>query len=338
MAIFLVGQNHWIEQFYLKTTHVSDQYLSTNKMDVYKFLKNVLEIKDIERVKTKYQYIDKYSLKVPDQEKEATVVAINTHFQFSTHNERFYHESMAHVSINILDKKPKKILVLGGGDGLLLRELLKYKDADITHIELDPMMIEFSQKQKWLKELNESSLDNKKVKRLLGDGFYFLRNTKEKFDLIFVDFPYPTNYNLAKLYSFEFYSYVRKSLNPLGAAVIDGPVIRKHNYLKHRYLNRPTLSHEFTDDDYRHNSIMLSTVNAAGFSNVFPYQVNRESFIILTGKENILNLDFENHDRKFISKILLKDMIEIRDQEFPHIIDRKMVNSIFKPNLLTGIF
>jgi len=233
--------------------------------------------------------------------------------------------------------KPKKILVLGGGDGLLLRELLKYPDADITHIELDEGMVNLCRTKDWIVDHNQGSLDNPKVKRIIGDGFYYLRNSHEKYDMIYIDFPYPDNYNLVKIYTYEFYIYVKRALKESGVAVLDAPMVNKINYLKPQYLYHSMLSNIFDGEDYLYNTILYNTFIKAGYDFIFPYKIKKESFVILSAKQRELFFDFEKFDHQRMQGLTQKDLYYIQEQDFPYKKDPSMANSLFKPTFLQAV-
>ena len=146
---------------------------------------------------------------------------INGNLQFCSRDERLYHELLVHPSVALINNL-KDVLVLGGGDGLAVRELLKYGNINIVLIDLDKGMIEIA-KDKPLSYLNENAFFYKNVKVINSDAFIYIDNFikhEKKFDLIVVDFPDPSNINLAKLYSYEFYSKLYKILSSDGIVVI----------------------------------------------------------------------------------------------------------------------
>ena len=337
MAIIIPQKREWIEQFYLKTTYLTNYYFGKKDFSISNVFSDMKNIPNVYRIKTKYQYIDVYKSSVPEQKKKATILALNTHFQFSTHNEKFYHEAMSHLPINLLHSTPKKILILGGGDGLLLRELLKYPEANITHIELDEGMIELCRNTPWIAKLNQGSLENKRVNRIIGDGFYYLRNTSEKYDLIFIDFPYPDNYNLVKLYTYEFYTYVRRALMPKGSVILDAPIINKENYLKPQFLYRSRLTRSFDEEDFLYNTILYNTFIKAGFKLIFPYKIRREAFLILGSEKRELHFDFDTFDKEKMPALTAQDFYKIQEQDFPYKVDPSMANSLFKPTFLQAV-
>jgi spermidine synthase len=145
---------------------------------------------------------------------------LNGNLQFSSTDEYRYHEALVHPGLAQLSN-PKKVLVLGGGDGLAVREVLKYPSVNsVTLVDLDPAMTELFSKHELLTVLNNNSLKSPKVKVINSDAYNWLVENKELFDFIIIDFPDPSNYSIGKLYSKPFYEILRQSLHPNGLAVI----------------------------------------------------------------------------------------------------------------------
>lgn len=190
---------------------------------------------------------------------------LDRRYQFYGAVEAAYHEHMAHVPVQVFGRVPRTVLILGGGDGLLARELLKYgpRVQSITLVELDDAMIELAREEPRLKALNEGSLNNPKVRTQVADAYFFVRNCREKYDAVYIDFPYPYNYTSSKLYSVEFYQAVARLLSDGGVATMDYPI---ENHRSGGKLSRSEL---------RGNSMAFSTLKAAGFKTIFPY--NTES-------------------------------------------------------------
>lgn len=145
---------------------------------------------------------------------------LNGNLQFSSKDEYRYHESLVHPAAQLSDRIDRA-LILGGGDGMALRELLKYTAvSEILLVDLDAAMTTLFTKNPRLRSLNNSSLTNPKVRIRNEDAFRFLRETKNIYDLIIVDFPDPSNFSIGKLYSDVFYSELKKHLADSGTAVI----------------------------------------------------------------------------------------------------------------------
>lgn len=145
---------------------------------------------------------------------------LNGNLQFSSADEYRYHEALVHPAMTSV-KDPSKILVLGGGDGLAVREILKYPSVQsVILVDLDKQMTKLFTEQPMLTALNQKSLTNPKVKVYNADAFVWLRNNKEKFDAIIIDFPDPSNFSIGKLYSTTFYKQLLQAISADGAIVI----------------------------------------------------------------------------------------------------------------------
>jgi spermidine synthase len=140
--------------------------------------------------------------------------------QFSSSDEYRYHEMLIHPAMIAAEKK-EHILVLGGGDGLALRELLKYDSIrSITLVDLDPAVVQLAKEHPDLLQLNSNAFSNEKVRVIHEDAFEFIEKAEMFYDVIVVDLPDPNNESLNKLYTLEFYSLLRNHLQPGGALIV----------------------------------------------------------------------------------------------------------------------
>ncbi len=145
---------------------------------------------------------------------------LNGNLQFSSADEYRYHEALVHPALSSL-QTPQKVLVLGGGDGLAVREILRYPSVQqITLVDLDAAVTKLFSSQEVLMSINRSSLLNKKVKVVNADAFAWIRENKDQFDAVVIDFPDPSGFSVGKLYSTVFYSLLKKSMKPDAIAVI----------------------------------------------------------------------------------------------------------------------
>ncbi len=145
---------------------------------------------------------------------------LNGHLQFSSLDEYRYHEALVHPGLAAV-ADPKRVLVLGGGDGLAVREILKDPRVEqVQLVDLDPAMTQLFRDHRELHRLNGGSLRSAKVSIVNADAFVWLDRNREAFDFVVVDFPDPTNFSLSKLYTVGFYRVLRARLAPGGLAVI----------------------------------------------------------------------------------------------------------------------
>jgi len=159
---------------------------------------------------------------------------LNGNLQFAQRDEYRYHEALVHpVMAAYALAAPKKVAVLGGGDGMAVREILKYQGVEsVTLVELDPAMTALFSTQPMLTQLNAKSLNSPKVKVVNADAFTWLEGSAEVFDVIVVDFPDPTNFNIGKLYTNSFYALLDKHLAASGYAVIQttSPLVARQSF------------------------------------------------------------------------------------------------------------
>jgi spermidine synthase len=171
---------------------------------------------------------------------------LNEDFQFDSEAHSLYHKPFIKGPIRLSKNSSaiKKVLILGGGDGLLAAEVINElgQDISITMVELDPEVVHTAIKH-WPHMLNSVFIKN--VNLDFGDAFNYLRRSSDKFDAILMDFPDPKSFDLAKLYSLEIYNMARSRLNPDGFLVLDYP--------------------------QKSFEVLFSTLKAAGFVNIVGY-------------------------------------------------------------------
>jgi len=144
---------------------------------------------------------------------------LNGNLQFSSVDEYRYHEPLVHVPMSATEQH-ERILILGGGDGLAIRELLKYPDIkSIDLVDLDQEITKLAKQHPVFTRLNENSLDHEKVNIFNQDAFKFVEKSSDIYNVIIIDLPDPSNESLGKLYSKEFYSIIKKRLAADGVMV-----------------------------------------------------------------------------------------------------------------------
>ena len=184
-----------------------------------------------------------------------TNLYINGHLQFSSADEEIYHENLVHPAMHLAPERAR-ILILGGGDGLALREVLKYPGVrEVTLVDIDPFITQLARENPTLSAMNQDALRDARVQMLAGagvtrgepvevvarsrtvrpanpstvprpqvhlyhlDAAAFVRQFPEIFDVVIIDFPDPNHPDLAKLYSRDFYAHVHKRLAADGILV-----------------------------------------------------------------------------------------------------------------------
>lgn len=145
---------------------------------------------------------------------------LNNNLQFSSHDEYRYHEALVHPGLAALPAA-RRVLVLGGGDGLAVREILKYPQVEaVTLVDLDPAMTGLFATAPPLVALNQGSLNSPRVTVVNGDALQWLEQSRDYFDFVVVDFPDPNNFALGKLYTSAFYRLLEKRLSANGLIVV----------------------------------------------------------------------------------------------------------------------
>ena len=181
---------------------------------------------------------------------------LNGKLQFDSHDEYRYHEALVHPAMQAAAER-RKVLVLGGGDGLGLREILKYPEVEaVTLVDLDPMMTDLSQNFPPLAKLNREALKDPRITIINQDAMIWLETAEELFDVVIIDFPDPNNFALGKLYTRQFYRMLKRHLAPEGAIGIQctSPLFARKSFW-----------------------CIQHTMEAAGFS-THPYQAAVPSF------------------------------------------------------------
>jgi spermidine synthase len=144
---------------------------------------------------------------------------LDGNLQFSSTDEHRYHETLIHPAMG-LSASRGDVLLLGGGDGLGVREVLRWPEVrSVTLVDLDPEMTKLGRTYPAVREQNRHALDDPRVKVINTDAHAFLERTAERFGVIVADLPDPNGDALAKLYSVEFYRLARRHLSPGGVFV-----------------------------------------------------------------------------------------------------------------------
>lgn len=164
---------------------------------------------------------------------------LNGNLQFAERDEYRYHEALVHP-VMAAHGAPKRVAVLGGGDGMVVREILKYPSVEqVTLVELDPNMTRLFRDDAQLAALNAGALRSPKLRIVNTDAFQWLQardasdpQKNDYFDVIVVDFPDPTNFAIGKLYTESFYALLDRRLSASGYAVIQttSPLVARQSF------------------------------------------------------------------------------------------------------------
>ncbi|GAA5178718.1 polyamine aminopropyltransferase [Niveibacterium umoris] len=145
---------------------------------------------------------------------------LNNNLQFSSADEYRYHEALVHPGLAALPWA-RRVLVLGGGDGLAVREILKYPQIQqVTLVDLDPGMTDLFRDAPALRALNHDAFHSPKVRVINTDAGRWLEDHAETFDFVVVDFPDPSSFAVGKLYTTAFYRLLARHVVPEGRIVV----------------------------------------------------------------------------------------------------------------------
>jgi spermidine synthase len=161
---------------------------------------------------------------------------LNGNLQFAEHDEYRYHEALVHPVMSAYASgggAPRRVAVLGGGDGMAVREVLRHAGVQqVTLVELDPAMTRLFSQEARLRRLNADALLSPRVVVVNADAFRWLEEGSDMFDVIVVDFPDPTNFAVGKLYTQSFYALLARRLSASGFAVVQttSPLVARQSF------------------------------------------------------------------------------------------------------------
>ena len=146
--------------------------------------------------------------------KRDTRLFLNGALQFSSVDEHRYHEALVHPAMRRAPAR-RDVLILGGGDGLAAREVLKYSGVRrVDLVDIDPALTELFSTRPPLLELNQSSLRDPRLRLHHRDAAKFLRESDEAWDVILIDLPDPESLDLGRLYSLEHFTELSRHMRP----------------------------------------------------------------------------------------------------------------------------
>ncbi|MBW2464017.1 MAG: polyamine aminopropyltransferase, partial [Deltaproteobacteria bacterium] len=158
---------------------------------------------------------------------------LNGNLQFSSSDEYRYHEALVHPAFAVTPGA-RRVLILGGGDGLALREVFRHEAVEeVTLVDLDAGVTEMARTVPIIRELNGGSLEDPRLTLVHDDAMVWLdENAPEPFDVVIVDFPDPSNYSLGKLYTSRFYQLAMRALADDGAMIVQStsPLYARQSY------------------------------------------------------------------------------------------------------------
>ncbi|WP_372762266.1 polyamine aminopropyltransferase [Pseudoalteromonas sp.] len=219
---------------------------------------------------TKYQHVVLTERLSKNQPQPITDLYLNGRLQFSSIDEQIYHSMLVYPAM-LASNRHERVLIIGGGDGLALRDVLKWPVNAVTLIDLDGQLLNLFGHQneeftppahiaKRLLQLNNSAMHDPRANIIIGDAFIEVEKLLDQaaqFDTILIDLPDPNHPDLNKMYSDYFYNHVRQLLAADGAMAVQST---SPYHAKKAFLS------------------IAKTVKAAGFAHVEQYQQNIPSF------------------------------------------------------------
>lgn len=264
----------------------------------------IIPEKRVIRVKSKFQNIEIFENRFFGR-----FLKLDDSFQTSEFDEFLYHEPLVHFPMFLI-KNPQRILIIGGGDGGALEEITKYKEiSEICLVEIDEEMIKTS--KEYLKNINKCSFEDPRVKVVIEDGFKFLKDNTQKFDVVILDLTDPTKDSI-NLYTSDFYNLVSNNLKNEG-------VLSLHTGT---YLNCPnifsriisTLRYVFKEVHVHSNFVPLyGTVMAFAICSkiINPLFLNKGELKERFNKRGLHDIKYFSPEIFFSSFVLPKYVLEI---------------------------
>jgi spermidine synthase len=274
---------------------------------------------DVERIRTPYQVIDVVRLNnatSAESKGPSGTLHINGRFQIHSDTSQDYHQPMVHVPMALSVHAVRRILVLGGGDGALVREIRHYDPtvAEVVLVDIDSAMIRLAKTEPFLRALNDDALLWPKVNVVIGDAMAYLRQEKHVFDAIYLDITYPYEFDSTRFYSLEFFRLIGRRLSEAGFFVVGSPID----------LIRDRHSHWL--------DVLYSTVHAAGFPVQVAINGKRDHFL-LASKSRLQSVDvlYDSSTKKAHDVIRNRDLKVVQLERRPR---ADLVNSVMQPKAL----
>lgn len=255
-----------------------------------------------------------YQKIVVTKHKDDLRLFLDGNIQFSSVDEYRYHEALVHIPF-LYTNSHERVLILGGGDGLAVREVLKHQDVkEIVLVDLDKEMTNLCSEDVFISKLNNNSLKSDKLKILNEDAYVYVSKNKELFDVIIIDLPDPNNEALNKLYTNVFYNYIRANLKDTGVMVVQS-----------------------TSPYYAKNSFWcINKTIKTQFENVIPYHIQVPSFgewgFNLASKQELTRKEL-NVETKFLTNENIENLFNFGKDEIVNL-DNIEINDMFKPSLM----
>lgn len=292
-------------------------YDMTKVQELKKLLNALPKNDEIISIDSRYQEIDivpasMYQFNAKDNR---WGLYLNRKVQFFSDTEIIYHQTISFFPLVFTGLKPKKVLILGGGDLGVARELSRLPELEVLKVvELDEAIINLAKNGPLVNHMNNYNQIKDSVEIVHQDAVSYLRNTSEKYDFIIADFPFPSSFELGNLYTKEFYQLVINRLSEKGVFTFDFPF-------------------HISDGDKEKDAqaILLNTLQASGLKQIKIYG-RFETFVMASKNKLDRKVDISTY-KEYLSNKVLINFVE-RTQHYTELFKRSSkIHSIFKPQM-----
>lgn len=261
--------------------------------------------------KTRFQQVE-----IIDTYNFGRVVILDNKIQSAEADEFIYHEALVHPAM-IAHPKPENILILGGGEGAILREVLLYTTVKrVVMVDIDREFVELC--KKYLKKWHRGSFFDKRSKVIFADAKEYIKETESKFDVIIADISDPAPGGPAQLlYTKEFYSSIKKALVSDGIFVTH---ITEVHYIPNKSISTEifkilTEIFPITEFYYEYipsfSSLWAFTIGSLKYSSKEMSSTTIGSRLKERKLENLLYYDQETHKGLFNLPKYLRDLLHL---------------------------
>ena len=169
--------------------------------------------------RTRYQQVD-----IVETYSFGKCLFLDGKLQSSEYDEKVYHEALVHPAM-MTHPSPRSVLVVGGGEGATIREVLRHPVERVVMVDLDGELVELC--KKYMPEWSQGAFEDPRLELVISEGRKFMEECSEKFDVIILDLVDPTpNSPALKLYTRELYQLVRRRLRSGGVMVTQATSVR----------------------------------------------------------------------------------------------------------------
>ena len=231
--------------------------------------------------------------------------------QFTEADEKYYHEPLVHCAL-FSHPNPKNILVIGAGDGGVIRELVKHPVKSIDLVEIDRDVVDLT--KKYTPEIAKDSWKDKRVKVYIEDGSVFVKKTRKKYDVVIIDSPDPVG-PAKTLFETSFYLNCRKVLSTNGIMI--------------RQTGSSVFQPEEMPSNFRQMEEIFPEVQTF-LTSVATYIGGYFSFVAASPKKDIFKKSLNQINKRFNKLKLITDWYTPNMHKASMILPKELENSLKK--------